>query len=70
MIEQYMQRVLERENKSAIYWFKINDMKVSPDKFQLMIMGCNKKENKYDFKYDLNIKLIHFICRFCYIFKY
>ena len=35
--------VLERESKSAIDWFKINDMIVNPDKFQAMILSSNKK---------------------------
>ena len=30
-------KVLEKESKSAIYWFKMNDMIVNPDKFQAMI---------------------------------
>ena len=38
--------VLEKESKSVIDWFKMNDMIVNPDKFQAMIMSCDKKENK------------------------
>ena len=36
--------VLERESKSAIDWFKINDMIVNPDKFQAMILSSDKKD--------------------------
>ena len=38
--------VLERESKSAIDWFKINDMIVNPDKFQAMILSSDKKDKK------------------------
>ena len=31
------------ESKSAIGWFKINDMIVNPDKLQAMIVSCDKK---------------------------
>ena len=34
------------KNNSTIDWFKMNDMIVNPDKFQAMIMSCDKKENK------------------------
>ena len=40
-------KVLEKESKSAVDCFKMN-MMVNPDKFQAMIMGCDKKENKHD----------------------
>ena len=30
-------KVLEKESKSAVDWFKINDTIVNPDKFQVMI---------------------------------
>ena len=30
-------KVLEKETKSAIDWYKMNDMIVNPDKFQAMI---------------------------------
>ena len=40
-------KVLEKESKSAIDWFKMNDMIVNPGKFQAMIMSCDKKGNKY-----------------------
>ena len=36
------------KNNSTIDWFKMNDMIVNPDKFQAMIMSCDKKENKHD----------------------
>ena len=36
------------KGKSAIDWFKMNNMIVNPDKFQAMIMSCDKKENKHD----------------------
>ena len=39
--------VLERESKSAIDWFKINDMIVNPDKFQAMILSSDKKDKKF-----------------------
>ena len=41
-------KILEKESKTAIDWFKINDMIVNPDKFQAMILSTDKKENKYD----------------------
>ena len=43
-------KLLEKESKSAIDWFKNNDMMVNPDKFQAMILSCDKKENKYTLK--------------------
>ena len=39
--------VLERESKSAIDWFKINDIIVNPDKFQAMILSSDKKDKKF-----------------------
>ena len=45
-IEKLME-VLERESKSAIDWFKINDMIVNPDKFQAMIFSSGKKDKKF-----------------------
>ena len=39
--------VLERESKSAIDCFKINDMIVNPDKFQAMIFSSDKKDKKF-----------------------
>ena len=41
-------KLLEKEGKSAIDWFIMNNMIVNPDKFQAMIMSCNKTENKHD----------------------
>ena len=41
-------KTLGKESKSAIDWFKMNDMIVNPDKFQAMIMSRDKKENKHD----------------------
>ena len=46
--------MLETESKSTIGWFKINDVIVNPDKFQPMIMSCDKKEDKYELN-ELNI---------------
>ena len=43
---------LETENKTAIDWFKINEMMVSPDKFQTIIVNRN---NKMSNEYFLNI---------------
>ena len=40
-------KLLEKESKSAIDWFKANDMIVNPDKFQAMILRPDKKENKF-----------------------
>ena len=37
-------KVLKKESKSVIDWFKMNDMIVNPDKFQPMIMNCDKKK--------------------------
>ena len=42
-----LQKVLERESKSVIDWFKINDMIVNPDKFQAMILSSDKKDKKF-----------------------
>ena len=39
-------KVLETESKSAIGWFKMNDMIVNPDKFQPMILICDKKRKQ------------------------
>ena len=41
-------KILEKEGKSAIDWFKMNNMIVNPDKFRVMIMSCDKKEKKHD----------------------
>ena len=35
--------ILKKESKSAIDWFKINDMMVNPDKFQTIILKSGKK---------------------------
>ena len=40
-------KILEKESKVAIDWFKINDMIVNPGKFQAMILNHDKKENLY-----------------------
>ena len=45
-------KLLEKESKPAIDWFKTNDTIVNPDKFQAMVLSCDKKENKYTF--DIN----------------
>ena len=34
-------KVLEKDSKSVICWFKMDHMIVNPDKFQTMIMNCN-----------------------------
>ena len=39
-------KVLEMESKSATGWFKNNDIIVNPDKFQAMIISCDKKKKK------------------------
>ena len=38
-------KLLEKESKSGIDWFKDNDMIVNPKKIQAMIMSCDKKTN-------------------------
>ena len=43
-------KVLEKESKSAIDWFEINNMILNTDKSQAMILSSDKKENKYDLK--------------------
>ena len=43
--------VLETESKSAIGWFKMNDMIINPDKFKAMIMSCDKYRKQIQFKY-------------------
>ena len=48
-------KVLEKESKSAIDWFEINNMTVNTDKFQAMILRSDKKENKYDLKINDSI---------------
>ena len=48
-------KVLEKKSKSAIVWFKMNYMIVNPDKFQAMIVSCDKKENKHDLKINNSI---------------
>ena len=48
-------KVLEKESKSAIDWFEINNMIVNTDKFQAMILRSDKKENKYDLKINDSI---------------
>ena len=40
-------KVLEKDSKLNNDWFKMNDMIVSPHKFQSMIMRRQKKENKF-----------------------
>ena len=49
-------KILEKESKTAIDWFKMNDMIVNPEKFQAMILSSDKKENKYDL--NINNSLI------------
>ena len=39
-------KVSEKESKSAIDWFKMNDMIVNSDKFQAMIISCDKKRKQ------------------------
>ena len=39
-IEEFI-KVLEKESKSAIDCFKIDDMTVNPDKFQAIFMSCD-----------------------------
>ena len=41
-------KVFEKESNSAIDWFKMSDMIVNSNKFQAMIMSCDKKENKLE----------------------
>ena len=39
-------KVSETGSKSAIGWFKMNDMIVNPDKFQAIIMSCDRKRKQ------------------------
>ena len=39
-------KVLGKESKSAIDWFRTNDVIVNLDKFQAMIMSCDKKRKQ------------------------
>ena len=39
-------KVLGKEGKSAIDWFKMNDMIVNSDNFQAMIKSCDKKRKQ------------------------
>ena len=49
--------LLEKESENAINWFKVNDMIVNPDKFQMMIIGGNKKMDTVKIKInDVEIK--------------
>ena len=49
-------KVLERESKSAIDWFKINYVIVNPDTFQAKIKkAAIEKENKYDLNVNNSI---------------
>ena len=50
-------KVLQTESKSAIDWFKMNDMIVNPDKFQPMIMICGKMRKQIWLKKN-NSKII------------
>ena len=43
-------KLLEKEHKSAIDWFKNNNVIVNLDKFQAMVLSCEKKIYIY-FKY-------------------
>ena len=45
IIKEELIKVLEKESKSAIDWFKLNDMIVNPNKFQAMIMRCDLNMN-------------------------
>lgn len=38
---------MEKESKSAVNSFKMNDMIVNPEKFQAMIMSSDEKENQW-----------------------
>ena len=48
-------KVLEKESKSSIDWFEINNMIANTDKFQAMILSSDEKENKYDLKINDSI---------------
>ena len=48
-------KVLEKESKSAIDWFEINNMIVNSNKFQAMILSSDKKEKKHDLKINDSI---------------
>ena len=48
-------KVLEKESKSAIDWFEINNMIVNTSKFQAMILSSDKKEKKHDLKINHSI---------------
>ena len=41
---QELTEVLEKDSLSAIDWLKLNYMIVNTDKFQAMIMSCDKKK--------------------------
>ena len=38
--------ILEKENETAIKWFKKNQMIVNPDKFQAMVLGRHRQKEK------------------------
>ena len=48
-------KLLEKESKSAIDWFEINNMIVNSNKFQAMILSSDKKEKKHDLKINDSI---------------
>ena len=51
-------KVLETESKSAIGWFKMNDMIVNPDTFQAVTLSSKILSSNY------------FIYRCCFTFRY
>ena len=44
--KEKLMKVLEKESMSAIDWLKMNDMIVNPEKFQALIMSCDKKRKQ------------------------
>ena len=44
--KEKLMKVLEKESMSAIDWLKMNDMIVNPEKFQALIMSCDKERKQ------------------------
>ena len=42
--------ILEKENETAIKWFKQNEMIVDQDKFQAMVLGRRKQKETVNLK--------------------
>ena len=48
-------KLWEKESRSAIDWFKNNDIIVNPKKLQAKILSCDKKQNNFNLNYTYYI---------------